>query len=124
MFSAPTTEQVRALERWSEYIQDHYPIVPVIGRNGSELVTACPAASGRFHITANGDVEPCMFCHFAADNISGKTIPAVMDSEFFQTIRTLNSVGMSSLTPCKASRSPVLQRLFEETGAYSTAEGG
>ena len=122
MFSAPTKEQVKQLEKWGEWIQDHYPIVPVIGRNGSDLVTACPAALGRLHITADGRVEPCPFCHFAADSITGKTILEVMDSELFQLIRTVNSTGAFP-TPCKARESPVLQRLFEKAGAYSTTKG-
>lgn len=120
VLSELTTDQVIRLERWGEYIQDHYPIFPAIGKNGSDLVTSCPAADGRIHITADGDVEPCMFCQFAADNIKGKSITEVMNSEFFQLIRTLNNAGISRFNPCKVEKSPLLQSYFAEAGAHPT----
>lgn len=119
-FSPLSAEQIEKLEQWGDYIQDHYPIFPVVGRNGSDFVTACPAAEGRIHITASGDVEPCVFCHFAADNINNKSILEVMDSEFFRRIRMFNNTGVSCFTPCKAMHSLFLRNDFIEAGAYQT----
>lgn len=124
VFSPPTAEQIDQLERWVNYIRNNYPIFPVIGRNGSDRVTACPAAEGRIHITALGDVEPCVFCHFAADNIKNKSILEVMDSEFFRRIRMFNNTGVSCFTPCKAMYSLFLRNDFIEAGAHQTTQGG
>ena len=119
-FSELADSQVAELERLGERIQDRYPIFPIIGRNGSSFVTSCPAADGKIHITAKGDVEPCVFCHFAADNIRGKSILDVMDSPFFRGIRLLNNAGTSRFNPCKVSKSVFLREEYRRTGAYST----
>ena len=47
---------------------------------------------GYFHINTNGDVEPCVFAHFAQDNIKdvyhrGGHLWDVLRSEFFSKIR-------------------------------------
>lgn len=115
-----STEQVKKLIQWGEYIRTHYPIYPFIGTNGSDIVTACLAAERRIHITANGDVEPCTYCHWAADNIKDKTILEVMNSEFFQLIRGFNSTGETVLNPCKVANSIFLQKAFQMTGAHPT----
>lgn len=119
-FSSPTEEQVKKLELWGEYIRDHYPIYPMIGKNGSDSVTSCSAADGRIHITANGDVEPCVFCHYAADNTREKSILKAMRSEFFQRIRMFNNTGAACFTPCKVQKSIFLRNDFKEAGAYPT----
>ena len=119
----PTLEQVEFLQTWSEYIKTRYPILPIIGKNGSSIVTACSAASQRVHITANGDVEPCVFCQWATDNISGgKSILQVMNSDFFQVIRYFNQSGETFLNPCKVGQSIFLQKAFDMAGAYPTAK--
>ena len=100
-FLAPSLDQVIEIDRWVEHLRANYPIFSMAGKNGSSLVTACSAADGRIHITADGDVEPCVFCHFAVDNIKDKSIIEAMESEFFQHIRLLNNSGASCFTPCK-----------------------
>ncbi|MDZ7836561.1 MAG: SPASM domain-containing protein [Actinomycetota bacterium] len=35
------------------------------------------------HVNVNGDVEPCVFVHFAADNIKEKSLEEVLTSDFF-----------------------------------------
>lgn len=119
-FSGLTDEQVAKLELLGEHIQDRYPIFPIIGRNGSSFVTSCPAADGKIHITAKGDVEPCAFCHYAADNIRDKTILEVMDSPFFRGIRLFNNAGISRFNPCKVRKSIFLREEYRRTGAHST----
>ena len=119
-FSELSDEQVARLEQWGEHIQDCYPIVPIIGRNGSGFVTSCPAADSKIHITAQGDVEPCVLCHYAADNIHGKTILEVMDSPFFRRVRLFNRAGISRFNPCKVYKSAFLQEEYRRTGAYPT----
>lgn len=124
MFSAPTEEQIGKLDQLGDYIRENYPIFPVIGKNGSDSVTSCPAASGRIHITASGDVEPCVFCHYSVDNIRQKSILEVMSSEFFQRIRMFNNSGVSCFNPCKVANSLFLQNDFREAGARLTTQGG
>lgn len=124
MFSIPTAGQIERLDCLGDYIRENYPVFPVIGKNGTDSVTSCPAASGRIHITASGDVEPCVFCHYSADNIRQKSILEVMESEFFQRIRMFNNSGVSCFNPCKVANSLFLQNYFREAGAYLTTQGG
>ncbi len=116
-------EQQEELIQFGDRFRDNHPnnsIFLIVGRNGLDMVTACPAADSRIHITASGDVEPCVFCHFAADNIKNKSILEVMNSEFFRQIRMLNNTGASCFTPCKAAYSLFLRNDFMEIGAYRT----
>ncbi|MBW2122259.1 MAG: radical SAM protein [Deltaproteobacteria bacterium] len=57
--------------------------------NDGPYVDGC-LAGGReyFHINANGDVEPCVFVHFAVDNIYKKSLKEILDSPFFRGIRS------------------------------------
>ncbi|MGA2417995.1 MAG: radical SAM protein [Candidatus Staskawiczbacteria bacterium] len=119
-FCELSDEQVAKLGEWGEHIQDRYPIFPVIGRGGSGIVTACPAADSKIHITADGDIEPCVFCHFAADNIRSTTILAAMNSPFFKEVRLLNRTGISRFNPCKVGKSAFLAEEYVLTGAHPT----
>lgn len=48
----------------------------------------CQAAGkGMIHINADGYVEPCPFCHYAADNVHEKPLPQILASSFFQALR-------------------------------------
>ncbi|GAH67635.1 unnamed protein product, partial [marine sediment metagenome] len=56
--------------------------------NDGPLVNGCMAGGKNYlHINANGDVEPCVFVHFAADNIKGKSLTDILTSDFFMAFR-------------------------------------
>ena len=117
-----TTAQVRELDGFARSVVERYPIFPSVGRSGSDLVTNCDAANRMLHITADGDVEPCMFVPWTAGNIKTQTILEVMQSPFFQTIRGLNQTGETRLNPCKWQNSRFLELALRESGAHPTRE--
>ena len=83
-------------------------------------------AGGRkyFHINANGDIEPCVFCHFAVDNIRGTTIKEALKSPLFRTIRERQGGHENLLRPCMLIDHPEVGReLFASAGAYATHDG-
>jgi len=121
-YSTLTTGQVRGLEEFARSVIESYPIYPSVGRSGSDLVTNCDAARRLIHITAHGDVEPCMFVPWAVDNICSKTLMEVMESEFFQVIRGFNQTGETRLNPCKWQSSRFLELALRESGAHPTRE--
>ncbi len=48
------------------------------------MISGCLAGGRKyFHINANGDIEPCVFCHFAVDNIRRTTMHEALASPFF-----------------------------------------
>ncbi len=79
------------------------------------------AGKGFFHINANGFAEPCPFSHFACDNIRDKSIPEILQSEFFQKVRNDFSGCISGHAGCLlVEKYGALSKLTERTGAFNT----
>lgn len=85
----PTPEQ-RAnrfftIRRW----RVEKPIVVWDFWNDGPLVNGCIAASRYLHITSSGNVEPCVFVHFAQDNIKDKSLLDILNSPLFKKLRDI-----------------------------------
>ena len=94
--------------------------------NDGPYVDGCIAAGFRYlHVISNGDVEPCVFCHFAVDNIREKTLVEVLSSPFFEAIRSRQPYDDDNLLrPCLIIDHPaVLRELVAEYGAHPTHPG-
>ena len=94
--------------------------------NDGPIVRGC-MAGGRmyFHVNANGDVEPCVFAHFAVDNINDKTLLEALQSDFFKAIRDNIPYEGNMLRPCMIIDRPDLSRDYcSRFGAKATHEGG
>jgi len=69
--------------------------------NDGPEVNGCMAGGHRyFHITNDGDLEPCVFCHFAAENIHDKTLTEALKHPFYRDIREGIPYDGNSLRPC------------------------
>jgi MoaA/NifB/PqqE/SkfB family radical SAM enzyme len=93
--------------------------------NDGAYVDSC-LAGGReyFHINSNGDVEPCVFAHFAVDNINEKGLKEVLNSPFFRAIRSRQPFNENPLTPCMIIDAPhELRELVRQHHAYPTHPG-
>jgi len=93
--------------------------------NDGPLVNGCMAGGKNYlHINVNGDVEPCVFVHFAADNIKEKSLVDVLTSDFFMGFRKRQPYTENHLRPCTIIDNPqVLRDIVAETGAYPTHDG-
>jgi MoaA/NifB/PqqE/SkfB family radical SAM enzyme len=93
--------------------------------NDGNLVNGCMAGGKNYlHINVNGDVEPCVFVHFAADNIKEKSLVEVLTSPFFMAFRKRQPFNENHLRPCSIIDNPqVLREIVAETGAYPTHQG-
>jgi len=93
--------------------------------NDGNLVNGCMAGGKNYlHINVNGDVEPCVFVHFAADNIKEKSLVEVLTSPFFMAFRKRQPFTENHLRPCSIIDNPhVLREIVAETGAYPTHPG-
>ena len=77
-----------------------------------------------FHINAQGDVESCVFCHFASDNIKGRPLLEVLDPPFFREIRSRQPYLENLLRPCMLIDRPEVGReMASWPGAYFTHPG-
>jgi MoaA/NifB/PqqE/SkfB family radical SAM enzyme len=83
-------------------------------------------AGGRhyFHINNRGDVEPCVFFHFACDNVKDKPLIEILDSNFFRSFRRRQPYNENLMRPCAIIDNPqVLRDVVKENNAYPTHLG-
>lgn len=101
------------------------PLIVADFWNDGNLVHGCMAGGKNYlHVNANGDVEPCVFVHFAADNIKEKSLKEILTSPFFMAFRKRQPYTDNFLMPCSIIDNPhILREIVEETGAYPTHKG-
>jgi hypothetical protein len=114
----PTPEQRVELGRRVSGLRATHPIFLGDFWNDGPAVGGCMAGGRNYlHILNNGNVEPCVFCHFSSDNIKGKTLLEVANSPFFKAIRRefpFNDTG-NLLRPCMIIDNPqVLRKLVQD----------
>jgi len=105
--------------------RDKYPIYLVDFWNDGPEVGGC-MAGGRyyFHLSANGDIEPCVFAHLATHNVKTSTITEALKSPLFRAIRNEIPYEGNRLRPCMIiDRPDVLRRHWIENKAYPTHPG-
>jgi MoaA/NifB/PqqE/SkfB family radical SAM enzyme len=97
----PTPMQRNALRESVWNFRNTKPILLADFWNDGHIVGGCLAGGRKyFHVNANGDIEPCVFCHFAVDNIRNTSIKDALMSPLFTTIRDRHKQNPNRLTPC------------------------
>ncbi|MDD2580887.1 MAG: radical SAM protein [Desulfuromonadaceae bacterium] len=121
----PTPEQRDGLRRTVVDYRATKPMLFIDFWNDGPMISGCLAGGRKyFHINANGDIEPCVFCHFAVDNIRRTTIHEALASPFFTKIRQKQGEHENLLRPCMLIDQPATGReLFASEGAYPTHDG-
>ncbi len=121
----PSPKERNRLREGVNRIRRELPILVADFWNDGTLTGGCLAAGRKYlHINNRGDVEPCVFCHFATDNIKEVTLLEAIKSPFFQSIRKKQPFGHNLLRPCPIIDHPaVLREAVEKHGAYATHEG-
>jgi len=122
----PTPEQRDMLRQRVKRMRSTKPILVADFWNDGPLVGGCIAGGRRYlHINCKGDVEPCVFVHFAVDNIKEKSLMEAVKSPFFTSIRERQKINNENpLLPCMIIDHPeTLRELVAEHGAYPTHEG-
>jgi len=121
----PTPEQRDWLRKRSRELRDARPIFIGDFWNDGPYVNGCIAAGREYlHINAKGDVEPCVFCHFAVDNIRDTSLKEAINSPFLKRIRSFQPYRENLLTPCMLIDAPdILRQVVSEFNARPTCEG-
>jgi len=121
-----TPEQRNRLREMVYEIRRTRPIFLGDFWNDGPLVCGC-MAGGRnyFHINVHGDVEPCVFQHFAVDNIREKSLEECLQSDYFKAIRKAAGSFRDNLyMPCMIIDRPrVLRNLVKKYRARPTHPG-
>jgi MoaA/NifB/PqqE/SkfB family radical SAM enzyme len=121
----PSPKERDKLRRGVQRVRKEKPILVADFWNDGTLTGGCLAAGRKYvHINNHGDVEPCVFCHFATDNIKETTLLEALQSPFFKSIRDKQPFGHNLLRPCPIIDHPAIVReAIEKHGAYATHDG-
>jgi MoaA/NifB/PqqE/SkfB family radical SAM enzyme len=96
-----TPEQRNLIRERFAYFRATKPLLMVDFWNDGCLTQGCIAAGRKyFHVNARGDVEPCVFCHFASDNIKEKPLKEALNSPLFREIRARQPLSENYFRPC------------------------
>ncbi len=110
-----TAGQREMMRRKVYELRNTYPIFLADFWNDGTETGGCMAGANRYlHVTNDGDIEPCVFCHFAADNIKDTTITAALRHPFFQPIREGIPYDGNHLRPCMLIDRPWVFRQYME----------
>jgi len=118
----PTPEQrVYRIKRLAELRRTRKILLADFWNDGP-LVGGCMAAGKYYlHVNVRGDVEPCVFAHFAVDNIRNKSLRDILLSDFFREIRARQPFNDNHLRACMIIDNPnMLRELVAKCGARPT----
>ncbi len=124
---SPTDLMVTAEQREHLYdvvrdMRNKKPIFPLDFWNDGEYTAGCIAGGRRYlHINAAGDVEPCVFAHYANVNIRDVSLLEALQAPLFMAYYNNQPFNDNYLRPCPMLDNPgKLAEMVEATGAHST----
>lgn len=121
----PTPEQRNQLRIAIRHYRQTRPILPIDFWNDGPLACGC-ISGGReyFHVNHRGDVEPCIFNHFATHNIHNCSLPEALASPFFKDIKSQVPFSYNTLRPCPIlDHHQAVWEIIQKHGAKPTHEG-
>lgn len=121
----PTPEQRNKLRIFINHIRQTRPMLIGDFWNDGALSEGCLSGGRRYlHINNKGDVEPCVFIHFAVDNVKEKPLVDCLASDWMTAIRKAAPFGTNLLRPCPIIDHPhVLRGLVKKFNPRPTHEG-
>lgn len=116
-----TPEQRLELGRRVRHIRTDKPYFAIDFFNDAPYVGGCISGKYYCHINSKEDVEPCIFAHFACDNLKGKPLIDIFRSPYFKTLRKNQPYNDNLLLPCMMIDNPEkIRKIVKETGAHPT----
>lgn len=116
---AAKRETVR--NRFSDYSQNRGLTIIDLFNSGHKAFGCVGAGSGYIHITANGDVEPCAFCHYSDANLHDMSLQKALQSPFMRAFRKGQPFSNDIRRPCPMMDVPdAIVNLVENSNARST----
>lgn len=118
----PTPAQREYMYHRIREIRAAKPIFAMDFQNDGEYVGGCIAGGRRYpHINANGDVDPCVFIHYANANIRECSLLDALRSPIFMAYHDGQPFNGNHLLPCPMLENPEkLREIVAATGAHST----
>ena len=117
----PTPQQRYNLWKRHLEIRSQKPIVVIDFWGDAPIVGGCIAGKHYIHINNKGDVEPCIFTHFAQDNIKTKSLKEIMASPLFKKYREIQPYDKNLLLPCPLIDHPkIIRELVKKFNLHPT----
>lgn len=105
------------------HIRSNKPYFAVDFFNDAPYVDGCIAGREYLHINSKLDVEPCIFSHFAVDNLKEKTLLEAINSDFFKDLRRRQPYNDNQFMPCMMiDNTHVIREVVKNHQAYPTHE--
>ena len=124
---SPTSLMVHAdqrehLYRFIREMREKKPLFTLDFQNDGEFVGGCIAGGRRYlHINAAGDVEPCVFAHYANVNIRETSLLDALRSPLFMQYYEGQPFDDNLLKPCPILENEgLLADMVKRAGAHST----
>lgn len=103
----PTVEQRERMYRFVREMRSVKPLFTLDFQNDGEYVGGCIAGGRRYlHINAAGDVEPCVFIHYANANIHDVSLLEALKSPLFMKYYEGQPFNQNHLRPCPMLETP------------------
>jgi len=121
----PTPEQRLARFEAVDRFRSKYPLVTFDFWNDGEATSGCIAWGRKyFHVNSAGNVEPCVFVHFAKDNIREKRLVDIISGGCFKDARSMMPFNKDYRFPCSMiDNVDVLPTLVRKHRMFPTHEG-
>lgn len=115
-------DQREHLYRFVRRMRQEAPLFTLDFQNDGEFVGGCIAGGRRYlHINAAGDVEPCVFAHYANTNIRECTLLEALQSPIFIEYYREQPFNDNYLRPCPMlENKDALTDMVKRSGAHST----
>ena len=102
----PTPEQRNQFRLGIQRLRNTKAMFPVDFWGDAPWVGGCIAGKHYLHVNNEGWVEPCIFTHFATDNIADTSLAEAFNSPYFREIRARQPFNHNLLMPCMLIDNP------------------
>ncbi len=108
-------------QKMDAYHQTHRFLVIDFANSGHKSFGCVAAGTDYAHINANGDLEPCAFCHYSDVNINDVSLEEALRSPFLKAFRRKKPFSDNFLRPCPLIDVPgAMVELARTPGVQST----
>lgn len=114
------TERLTLGKRTRE-IRKEMKLFPIDFFNDAPYVGGCIAGKYYCHINSKEDLEPCIFSHFATENVKNKPLLEALKCDYFKELRRRHPYNKNLLLPCPMVDNPTqIREIVKFTGAKPT----
>lgn len=114
-------QRAHVKQRIEDYYKNHKFTIIDFANSGHKSFGCVAAGSDFAHINANGDLEPCAFCHYSDVNINNMSLLEALNSHFFKYFRQHKPFSKNYLRPCPIMDVPdALVTVTKTKGVRST----